>query len=64
MKIWVNGVEYTDKKNDIIVIHVTEQFKKNINNMCPECTLYCEYDDKVYKTSWVKTLLTKLKKKW
>lgn len=60
MKVWVKGKLY-DAKDEIVVVHLTKQDKKNIKNMCKGCDLYCEYPDKE-DTNKVLELLSGLKR--
>ena len=59
MKIYVRGKIY-DGDKETIVVCLTKQDRKNIKNMCKECTLYCEYPDK-HDTNKIVELLTDLK---
>ena len=61
MKIWLRGQWY-DLPNDILIVRLTGQDKKNIANMKSDCDLYCEYDNKIFSTKMIVKLLERLKK--
>ena len=60
MKVFVRGKIY-DGNDETIVVHLTKQDKKNIENMHKDCDLYCEYPDKE-DTNKIIELLSDLKK--
>ena len=60
MRIWVHG-DWFEVSHNILVVQLTDQDKKNIADMHPDCDLYCSYDEE-YKEDYVIELLTKLKK--
>jgi len=59
MKVWLAGNWYT---LPVLVVHLSDQDKKNIKNMHPDCDLYCQYDEKIFNAKEVKEILTRLKK--
>ena len=59
MKVCVDEKIY-DGKKEIIVVYLTKQDKKNIQNMHKDCDLYCEYPDSK-DTNKVIALLADLK---
>jgi len=61
MKIWIHNHWYT-LPTELLVVYLTEQDKKNIVNMCPECSLYSQFDAEIFDVEAVKQLLKKLKK--
>jgi len=61
MKIWLAGSWYT-LPDYVLIVHLSDQDKKNIKNMHPDCDLYCAYDEKIFTTEEIKEILTRLKK--
>lgn len=61
MKIWLRNQWY-DSDNDILILKLTPQDKKNLAKMAESCDLYCEYNPAIFDTSMIKKLLTKLKR--
>jgi hypothetical protein len=59
MKIWLRGKIYDGGKEPLVVC-LTKQDKKNIKNMCKDCTLYCEYPGEKDANKIIE-LLTELK---
>jgi len=61
MKIWLAGHWYS-LPDHALVVYLSDQDKKNIKNMHPDCDLYCQYDEKIFTTEGIKELLIRLKK--
>ena len=59
MKVKIADKIY-DSENEPIMIILSDADKKNISNMCPECTKYLSYPEKFFKNddivyAWMKT---------
>lgn len=56
MKVKIGDIVYDGEKEPVMVI-LTDQDKKNIKNMFPECTKYCSYPEEGYSeeeiTKWM-----------
>ena len=61
MKIWANG-KWVSARTDLLIIHLTDQDKKNIANMHKDCSIYSEYSSKNFSTNEVMMFLKKVKK--
>ncbi len=61
MKIWVDGNWYT-LPHKVLVVYLEDKDKENIKNMDSDCSIYCEFDGKVFITGKIIDLLHKLKK--
>lgn len=60
MRIWLEGKWY-NHKDHLLVEELSDQDKKNIENMHPDCTLYAQYDENNISTDDVKKILNRLK---
>lgn len=61
MRVYVDG-KWHDYKTELLVVELTDQDKKNIKNMNPDCTLYAQYEENYIATQVVVELLEELKK--